>query len=171
MTEGGDRLLFAASACAFAAPAPARRSCSCTAPTACRSGCRCSICCPSSSRCSCPSIPASAARTTRRGCATSATSRCTTSISSTSSGPTGPCRRPVARRLGRGRSGGPQLLAASKGCRCSAPAGIRIKGMPSGDNFIWVARGSASATSTTTRRIADQHPGAAADRRAGRHRC
>ena len=62
-------------------------------------------------RCSCPNIRASAPPTIRPGCATSATSRCTTSISSTGLAPQGASGRPVARRLGCGRGRGAQLHA------------------------------------------------------------
>ena len=131
--------------------APARRCCSCTAPTACRSGCRCSTCCPSSSRCSCPSIPgfgtsdnpAVDAQHRRSGDVLPRFPRRVRAAR-------GPCRRPVARRLGRGGSRGAQLLADQDAVAARARRHPH-QGHAERRQLHLGPRGRRSATSTTTR--------------------
>ena len=84
----------------------------------------------------------------------------------------GPARGPSssASRSAAGPRRKPRCATArgSRRCRCSAPAGIRIKGMPSGDNFIW---GPEEGGPQSLPRPGDPRSdaGDAADRRAGRH--
>ena len=107
-------------------------------------------------------------RTTRRGSATSAIWRCTTSTSSTSSGRT----RSIV--VGQSLGGWAAAEAAVRNCSriktlsLLGPAGIRIKGMPSGDNFIWGPE-EGIRNLYHNQAIPDQILAAPIDRRAGRH--
>ena len=119
------------------APGGARRCCFCTAPAACRNGCRSSTRWPSAMSCWCRSIPASAAPTIRRGSARCRTWRCSISISSRRRGST------AIHLIGNSLGGwlAAEILIRDRSRFQSlvqlAPAGIRVKGVPCGDNFIW----------------------------------
>ena len=117
--------------------APARRCCSCMAPTACRSGCRCSTCSSKQFEVIVPEHP---------GFGTSDNPPWMRNIGDLAMyyldflDGFGPHR---VHLVGQSLGGWAAAEVAVRNCSrlrdlsLLAPAGIRIKGMPSGDNFIW----------------------------------